>query len=87
MAGPAWSVRHETGRWLALGAVTCFTIAFTVVWIGVVQPVNLQVGRWSPADIPEDWQRWQRRWDLGHAIRFGLHFAGFTLLLAMMVFD
>jgi hypothetical protein len=86
-AGLAWSVRNTTVAWLALGAVACFASAFVIVWIGMVQPVNLQVARWTPAQIPGDWQRRQRRWDLGHAIRFGLHLTGFGLLVAMMIFE
>jgi hypothetical protein len=54
-AALAWSVRNQTDRWLALGAVACFAIAFAVVWIGVVQPVNLKVARWNPTAVPDGW--------------------------------
>jgi hypothetical protein len=85
-AGLAWSAYGGRGRWVALGAWVCFVAAFAPVWIGVVAPVNREVARWTPGSVPTDWTRWRRRWDLGHAVRFGLHLIGFGLLVALLVF-
>jgi hypothetical protein len=82
-AALAWLLRQSQGRWLAAAALACFALAFAGVWIGVVMPVNREVFRWSPAAVPPRWERWRRRWDLGHAIRFGLHLIGFCLLVAV----
>jgi hypothetical protein len=85
-AALAWSI-SGAGRWLAMSAVGCLVVAFAGVWIGMVLPVNVEVLRcWQPANVPPDWQTWRRRWDRGHALRFGLHLIGFGLLLALVVF-
>lgn len=82
----AWLVRNPASLGLAAGALACLAVAFAGVWIGVMAPINRQVAGWNLAAVPPDWQRWRRRWDRGHAIRFGLHLIGFGLLVALVVF-
>ena len=84
-AALAWTAPAGTGRALAGGAFASFTCAFVVVWVGIVNPVNREVARWEPSAVPSDWQRWRRRWDTGHALRFGLHLLGFVLLVALRI--
>jgi hypothetical protein len=52
--------------------------------LGLVAPVNREVFRWNPHAVRTDWQRWRRRWNLGHAVRFGLHLLGFGMLVALV---
>ncbi|MFL5576912.1 MAG: anthrone oxygenase family protein [Gemmatimonadaceae bacterium] len=84
-AALAWTVREHAGRWLAGVAFGCFAVAFAVVWLGMVAPVNRRVARWDPAAVPADWERWRRQWDAGHAVRFGLQLLGFWLLVELLV--
>lgn len=69
----AWRTRHERSeafRSMALAA-GCLAAAHAIFW-GVVQPVNVEVMRWSLDAIPHDWERRRDRWEYGHAIRAGL---------------
>jgi hypothetical protein len=84
-AGLAWTVRGRPGSGLATGAAACFALAFVPVWVGIVLPVNREVFRWQSGAAPPGWERRRRRWDLGHATRFGLHLLGFGMLAAWVV--
>jgi hypothetical protein len=83
-AALALMARPGTTRSLAGAACACFAIAFVVVWVGIVEPVNRKVARWEPAAVPPDWQRWREQWDTGHALRFCLHLLGFVFLVMLL---
>jgi hypothetical protein len=75
----AWSRRGRAGfrSWTA-GAIG--TAAALAVWAAVVQPANVEFGRWSAA-IPGDWERWRAQWEAGHAASFALLLVALVLLL------
>ncbi len=74
-------------RVVGAGALGCLIVAFAGVWIGIVLPVNREVLHWDPARVPSNWSTWRRRWDRGHAMRFGLHLIGFGLLVVLAAFQ
>lgn len=65
----------------ALAGTVCFVIAFLFVWVTVTSRVNARIAKWTPDTLPADWQRWRRRWEISHAVRFVLHLSGFVLLV------
>jgi hypothetical protein len=71
--------RRPTFR-LTLAGTLCLLVAFAVVWLGLVAPVNAQTATWTAETIPPDWARWRRQWEYGHTTRFALHLAGLVLL-------
>jgi hypothetical protein len=67
-----WTRRHrpEAFRRTAVAAA-CLTAAHGIFW-SVVQPVNVEMMRWSLDEIPQDWTNRRDRWEYGHAVRAGL---------------
>jgi hypothetical protein len=67
-----WTRRHrpEAFRGTAVAAA-CLTAAHGIFW-SVVQPVNVEMMRWSLDEIPQDWTNRRDRWEYGHAVRAGL---------------
>jgi len=75
-AGPA-------GRRAAAGALLLL-LAF-LAWAAIVAPVNAEVARTlrvRPDAVPELWALRRVRWEVGHAIGFGLQLAGYVALVA-----
>lgn len=76
--------RHGAGfGWAAAGA-TCLVVAF-VMWLAIVNPVNLRIAealRTAPETVPQLWMRYRGRWEYGHAAGFVVQVAGFCALLA-----
>jgi hypothetical protein len=65
----------------ALAGTVCLAIAFLVVWVMVTNRVNARTAKWMPGTLPADWQRWRRRREVSHAVRFVLHLSAFVLLV------
>src|SRR5688500_1309740 len=59
-AALAWLDRrqHRRSSPLTLAAAGCLAVAHGVFWT-VVQPVNVEMMRWSPDAIPNSWTRWR----------------------------
>jgi len=60
-------------------AALCFAAAFGL-WLGFTNGVNAETGNWTANSLPSDWATWRAQWEYSHAVRFALHFCGFTLL-------
>ncbi len=50
------------------------------VFFTLVAPANRATFHTEPDDLPADWKRLRNRWELGHAMRFGLHLAAFAAI-------
>ena len=60
----------------ALGcALSVATVAITVAING---PLNRRFARWSPEDLPPDWERYVRRWNIAHSIRTTVSLCAFA---------
>jgi hypothetical protein len=68
------------GHGLAFAAAALFglMIAYTVIW---AVPINNQVARWRPEELPTDWRQLRRRWDRLHAVRVGALWLAYILLV------
>ena len=65
----------------ALAGTVCLVIAFLFVWVPVTSRVNARTAKWTRDTLPADWERWRRRWEISHAVRFVLHLSGLVLLV------
>jgi Domain of unknown function (DUF1772) len=65
----------------ALAGTVCLAIAFLFVRVMIINPVNARTANWTRDTLPADWERWRRRWEVSHAVRFVLHLSGFVLLV------
>jgi hypothetical protein len=82
----AWLLRDSGPAFvLVFFAALLLSIAFFGVWLCFTNAVNRRTARWSSTTLPPDWQRWRRRWEYSHAVRFGLQFAGFLALLSALL--
>ncbi len=76
----AWMLRRSGDfRW-ALTAAVLLTVAFVVVWVGFVAPINSVFATWTPDTVPADWTRWRDRWELCHAVIAALKLVAFAAL-------
>ncbi len=73
--------KHRPAFRLTLAAAICLAIAFFVVWLGFIAPMNAQVEQWTVGFLPTDWMQVRNQWEYSHAIRFVLHLIGFSALL------
>jgi hypothetical protein len=82
-----WTRRHQPQvfRYTATAAA-CLTAAHAIFW-GVVQPVNVEMGRWPLDAIPRDWKGWRNRWEYGHAVRAALVTVALGALTASVLKD
>ena len=69
--------------------VSCISlmIAFPVVFFWLVAPANAAFQTASPVTLPPNWTEVRDQWELGHAIRFGLHFVALASLVLSLVLD
>jgi hypothetical protein len=65
----------------ALAGTACLAIAFLFVWVMVTNRINARTAKWTSDTLPADWERWRRRWEVSHVVRFILHLSGFVLLV------
>jgi hypothetical protein len=80
----AWRTRRESEAFRSTAvAAACLAAAHAIFW-AVVQPVNVEVMRWSLDTIPYDWENRRKRWEYGHAIRAGLVTAALGALVTTM---
>jgi hypothetical protein len=75
-----WVVRRSGEFHWVLAAALLLTVAFVVVWVGFVAPINSVFATWTPASVPADWTDWRNRWELCHAVIAGLKLTAFTAL-------
>jgi hypothetical protein len=66
-------------RW-ALASAVLLSVAFFVVWIGFIAPINRIFATWSASSLPADWSTYRDRWELWHAVIFALKLAAFSAL-------
>lgn len=50
-------------------------------WALIVQPANVEFGRWTAERIPADWTAVRAQWEAGHVVHFALFFAGLAALI------
>ena len=72
LAKPAWKL-----------AGIAFTIQVLAVLFSLVGPVpiNNRIAKWTPANLPGDWQAQENRWDAYHGFRTLGLIAAFALLV------
>jgi len=73
-------------RWTAVGAAL-LVIAF-VIWLAVVQPVNVQVAHALAADPhsgPTIWSQLRGKWEYGHAAGFVAQLFGVSALIISLL--
>src|ERR1044072_1262693 len=76
-----WVRKRRPAWWLTLAATTCLLLAFPVVFFWLVNPSNVAFRSSTPVSLPVDWMSLRERWEHGHAIRFVLHLAAFSVLV------
>jgi uncharacterized membrane protein len=74
----------DTGRWLALGSVLLFAMIIVYTLL-LPLPINNQIARWQPNNVPPNWRQLRRRWDILHAIRVGFLMIALILLVSSCV--
>ena len=80
--------RHPSFGWTLAGAL--LLAAAFLVWLTVVQPVNVQVANaipTEPASIPALWMQLRFRWEGGHAAGFVIQVVGFACLLGSVLIE
>ena len=64
----------------AVVAAVCMTLAPLVFFV-MNAPVNAAVGSWTATTLPNDWEQYRLRWEVGHAITCALALTAFVALL------
>ncbi|HKN95506.1 MAG TPA: hypothetical protein VJX10_00200 [Pseudonocardiaceae bacterium] len=67
-----------------LGVAAGLQVVGLASFLAVVYPVNQRLPVNSGGAVPADWAALRDRWELGHAIGFGLFAVSFVLLLAFL---
>jgi len=80
VAHPAWS----RPWWLALVSASLFAL-IVVYSVLLPVPINNQIARWQPDNLPPNWRQLRRRWDTLHAIRVVFLMIALILLVASTV--
>lgn len=80
----AWG-RQLAGRLSVVGAG--LLVIALICWVVLIAPANSVMAAWTPETVPPDWTRWRDRWELTHAVGFGLKLASFSILLASVVIE
>ena len=81
-------VRHRRpALQLTLLGFGLLAIAFFLIWLVFVAPMNVETGRWTLNSIPPDWTRVRNQWEYAHATRFVLQLIGFCALLLSIVLE
>jgi hypothetical protein len=76
--------RNRPVLWLTLVAGALLLLAFPIVFMWIVAPVNHQFLSSAPGQAPPGWADLRVRWELGHAIRFVLQLVALALLVASL---
>lgn len=71
----------------ALVGCLALLIAFPVVFFLLVAPANAAFRDASAAALPPNWTDLRNKWEVGHALRFGLHFVALASLVLSLVLD
>ncbi|MGP0030369.1 MAG: anthrone oxygenase family protein [Acidimicrobiales bacterium] len=66
--------------WLTLAALALFVVTF-IVTVVVEVPIVTKIDSWTPATLPEDWERLRDRWGSFHLLRVVPAIAGLVLLV------
>jgi hypothetical protein len=66
-------------RW-ALWSAVFLSVAFFVIWIGFIAPINRVFATWTPSSLPADWASYRNRWEMWHAVIATLKLAAFSAL-------
>jgi hypothetical protein len=86
----AFLARHRRPAFAwTLGGALCLVLAF-VVWLAVVEPVNVEVARAlhaAPDSVPALWMRLRGRWEYGHATGFIIQLIGLAALVISVLVD
>ena len=74
-------LRHPATFYLTLAAFVLYLVALLVtVWVEV--PLVKQIGQWTVATLPPDWEQVRDRWGAFHVVRVVTAVAGLGLLVA-----
>ena len=71
--------RTPAFRW-SLGSAVLLSVAFFVIWIGFIAPINRVFATWSSSSLPADWASYRNRWEMWHAVIAALKLAAFSAL-------
>jgi hypothetical protein len=71
---------------LTFFASICLLLAFPAVYYWLVEPVNV-VFEGASSTPPANWNTLRWQWEIGHALRFCLHFIAFSALLLSVLRD
>jgi hypothetical protein len=71
--------------YLNLSGLVLFVIALLVTVL-VEVPIVEQIVPWTPATLPEDWERLRDRWGRFHIVRVAASLCGLVLLLVAAIF-
>jgi uncharacterized membrane protein len=71
--------------YLALAAFALFVVALLVTVI-VEVPIVQQIGTWTIATLPANWQQLRDRWGAFHLVRIASGLGGLFLLLLALIF-
>jgi uncharacterized membrane protein len=74
------TVRRTPAFGWALAAAILLSVAFFVIWIGFIAPVNKVFASWSPESLPANWASYRNRWEFWHAVIAALKLAAFASL-------
>ena len=69
----------ELFRWVFASAVL-LTVAFGVVWVGFIAPINRVLATWTPQTVPSDWMVYRDRWEMWHTVIAALKLTAFGAL-------
>jgi len=73
-------LRRDSGRRWPVGIAAGWQVLALASFLTVVYPVNLRLPAGSAGTVPADWMALRDRWELGHAVGFGLFTTSFVLL-------
>lgn len=78
--------KDRAALWLTF-VPACLVSGALVVFFVLNAPVNAAFASWTPATMPPNWSNYRLRWELGHAISFGLVLVSFLVLLHARLHD
>jgi Domain of unknown function (DUF1772) len=78
--------KRRPAFYLTLVGAILLTVAFFLVWMPFISPVNAETAKWTVDSIPGNWMELRRQWEYAHRARFVLQVIGLgALLLSVLV--
>jgi hypothetical protein len=79
--------KRRPAFYLSVVGAVFLAVAFFVVWLLFVNPVNAATAKWTIDSIPENWMALRNQWEYAHTTRFVLQLTGFGVLLASVLIE